>query len=133
MIIIMKKILLTVFVLVLSLGTVNLQAYQENGVKLIEITEIYVGSGVTECGLEFSVFKLSSENQNITSRQISDSTFITRRVYFRGNVTPQASIPWSEFFSGRTWGGTLQLVSHHYFASDNTTVGTYSGIVWATH
>jgi len=152
----MKKFLASLLVLILSFGTISLQAYEEenatefyiyshfefegmnmwrgvmeDGESFLATDWTYVKSGVTDCGLEFKAFK-EPPSSNILSRQISDSTFIERTVFFEGRTTPPVSLAWSEFFSGRTWGGTLQRSFHIYLIDENVTMAIYRGTVWAT-
>ena len=157
----MKKYLIILLAVTLSFSsTINLQAYQayqeeelsqlhvyehfqvgsfnvwdgvtEDGVGFFAIDGVYVSSGVTEDGVRFTVFK-PSESSNIANRQISDSMFIDRFVSFEGHITPQTTIPWTEFIHGRTWGGNLRLADTGRRNNPNSTWAFYVGTVWAVN
>ncbi|MCL2611152.1 MAG: hypothetical protein FWE02_05690 [Defluviitaleaceae bacterium] len=135
----MKKYLIILLAVTLSFSsTINLQAYQKEGASQLHVYEHFqVGSfnvwdGVTEDGVKFTVFK-PSKSSNIANRQISDSMFIDRFVSFEGHITPQTTIPWTEFMHGRTWGGNLRLADTGRHNNPNTTWALYAGTVWAVN
>ena len=113
-------------------GANHWRGVTEDGVEFTATDDIFVGFGVTECGVEFRVYK-PSESSNINSRQIGDAQTIRRTVWLQGNVTPQRSIPWNENIGGRTWGGTLQLFGSMYHNWRGETEAIYTGTVWAAN
>jgi len=107
--------------------------YNADGGLIMATNMIYVGSGLTECGQEFQVFKPyweGTHENSIESFSIGDSMSLTRTVVFPPNSTPSPTIWWTENINGRTWAGTLHLVNTRP-APTVGVWGDYHGVVTA--
>jgi hypothetical protein len=113
-------------------GTNHWVGITEEGVSFVATDATYVGSGITECGLDFRVYK-PSETSNVTTHQIGGSQYVRRTVWFQGNVVPPSTILWSESIGGITWGGTLRLFGGHYHSWRGETEAIYSGMIWSAN
>ena len=108
----------------------------EEGVSFVITDGVYVGSGVTDCGLEFRSYKQSYESMNLEISSLGDSMVIARSATFEGIATPPMRIFWSQNIGGRLWIGTLDLENVNIRTTGDgvsSTHAVYKGTVWSNY
>lgn len=115
-------------------GSIAHHSVTADGVEHLQIHGIWVGSGVTEDGIHFDVFKPATihaaEPEFTLGRQVGYTMSVTRHAMFSGATRPPETLAWSELINGMVWTGTLRLQSIQDMQPINGTnavQGIYSG------
>ena len=128
----MKK--LFTFALMLCLSLVFSIAVYANETSTV-VDERVVGSGVTECGVPFTVYEIETKIETTDSlARLVISFEITRQMVFQTTNTafsPPATQWWSEWISGSHMTGTLHLTRYISSPGINRIItATYTGFVF---
>ena len=88
-----------------------------------DISSSLVTYGITEEGISYQMY---GEILSTTANSIT----VTKRIVYNGEITPSASLSWTEKIDGISYSGTLRLMSFNYDPSTNQTTTTYYGTLY---